>query len=200
MHTSPRVIFSNKLLLKPSSSHRYIIYPQPRRRINNFQSYQSTTRHMAKSTNLNLHDSNQSLPPINDSSSNNVCIRILCLHGKGGNGHQFINSSLLPLRSLVEKRLSSLNNNNEEEGIDSSSISFQWKSLTAPYEISPPSEEEEDDGGYSWWTMPPGVRSYNANEVRRYLSCIYHSNSYISLQYAQEVDMDIRTNPLNIHT
>ena len=185
---SPRVIFCNKLLLKPSSSHRYIIYPQPRRRIHNFLYYQSTTRHMAKSTYLNSHDSNQSLPPIND-SSNNVCIRILCLHGKGGNGHQFINSSLLPLRSLIEKRLSSLNNN-EEEGIDSSSISFQWESLTAPYEISPPSEEEKDDGGYSWWTMPPGVRSYTANEVRRYCrayTTLIHS--YISLQYAQEVDM-----------
>ena len=170
MHTNPRVIFCNKLLLKPSSlsSHRYnIIYPQPR--ITNIQSYQSTTRHMAKSTNLNSHDGNQYLPPTsNDSSNNDVCIRILCLHGKGGNGHQFINSSLLPLRSLVENRLSSLNDNNEEEGY--SNISFQWDSLTAPYEISPPTDnEEKDDGGYSWWTMPPGVRSYNANEVRTYL-------------------------------
>jgi len=41
-------------------------------------------------------------------------------------------------------------------------VSFRWDELTAPYEISPPGDG--NDGGYSWWTLPPGVRSYNADE------------------------------------
>jgi len=43
-------------------------------------------------------------------------------------------------------------------------ISFHWTAITAPYQISPPTNKEDDDGGYAWWTMPPGVRSYNAKE------------------------------------
>eukprot|EP00584_Thalassiosira_punctigera_P025402 CAMPEP_0172548824 /NCGR_PEP_ID=MMETSP1067-20121228/18036_1 /TAXON_ID=265564 ORGANISM="Thalassiosira punctigera, Strain Tpunct2005C2" /NCGR_SAMPLE_ID=MMETSP1067 /ASSEMBLY_ACC=CAM_ASM_000444 /LENGTH=317 /DNA_ID=CAMNT_0013336101 /DNA_START=18 /DNA_END=968 /DNA_ORIENTATION=- len=89
-------------------------------------------------------------PPANA----DVCIRILCLHGKGGNGERFANAALLPLRSLVETRVSKL-----ELGCD---LSFQWDELTAPYEMIPPGNGK--NGGYSWWTMPPGVRSYNAKE------------------------------------
>lgn len=99
--------------------------------------------------------SNSHLPPPTATKSNNdVCIRILCLHGKGGNGKQFVDTSLLPLRSLLETRVANL----ELE----CNVSFQWDELTAPYEISPPGDG--NDGGYSWWTMPPGVRSYNAEE------------------------------------
>ncbi len=83
-------------------------------------------------------------------AADGVSIRILCLHGKGGNGEQFVNSSLLPLRSLVDKRIKDVG----------CTISFQWEELTAPHEIS-----SSSGGGWSWWTMPPGVRSYNAQQV-----------------------------------
>lgn len=86
-----------------------------------------------------------------------VSVRILCLHGKGGNGKQFIESSLMPLRSLVEQKVATLDLE--------CSVSFHWDELTAPYEISPPGDG--GNAGYSWWTMPPGVRSYNAQEVSR---------------------------------
>lgn len=93
--------------------------------------------------------------PRDDPTNNrDVSMRILCLHGKGGNGNQFVDSSLMPLRSLVEKRVANLDLE--------CSVSFHWDELTAPYEIIPSGNGE--DAGYSWWTMPPGVRSYNAQE------------------------------------
>lgn len=104
-----------------------------------------STRKMAISTSLKSHRSLRS-------NDDDVCIRILCLHGKGGDGEQFVKSSLMPLRSLVERR-------NSLAGIENNNLSFQWEALTAPYEI-------DNTGGYSWWTMSPGVRSYNAKEVR----------------------------------
>jgi hypothetical protein len=91
------------------------------------------------------------------STKNDICVRILCLHGKGGEGKKFVNYSLMPLRSLVEKRLVNPSNGELE-----CMISVQWEYLTAPYELIP----DDDSGGYSWWTMPSGVRSYNAQEVR----------------------------------
>ena len=103
----------------------------------------SSSRMMATSTSLNSNNSN----------NGDIDVRILCLHGKGGNGEQFINKSLQPLRSMIDKRCKDNNN-----------ISFQWEAITAPYQISPPTNKEADDGGYAWWTMPPGVRSYNAKE------------------------------------
>lgn len=45
-----------------------------------------------------------------------------------------------------------------DKGMDCN-LSFEWESLTAPYAIG-----DDKGGGYSWWTMPPGVRSYNAKE------------------------------------
>jgi hypothetical protein len=44
-------------------------------------------------------------------------------------------------------------------------ISFQWDFLTAPFEIPSSKIINEDDKGFSWWSMPPGVRSFNALEV-----------------------------------
>ena len=88
-----------------------------------------------------------------------VCVQILCLHGKGGGGMKFINHSLMPLRSLLDKRLA----NPSDGGEVKFNISVHWECLTAPYELNP----DDDSEGYSWWTMPSGVRSYNAQEVRR---------------------------------
>lgn len=88
-----------------------------------------------------------------------VCVQILCLHGKGGGGMKFINHSLMPLRSLLDKRLA----NPSDGGEVKFNISVHWECLTAPYELNP----DDDSEGYSWWTMPSGVRSYNAQEVRK---------------------------------
>lgn len=97
----------------------------------------------------------------NGGNDDEVCVRILCLHGKGGNGPSFVNTSLKPLRSLVEQRAMAIANSPTKD--DNVKISFHWEELTAPYEIM----SGEDAGGYSWWTMPPGVRSYNAPVVRQ---------------------------------
>ncbi|KAL7546941.1 hypothetical protein ACHAWF_010262 [Thalassiosira exigua] len=93
--------------------------------------------------------SSGSCNPTEDGSG--LHLRILCLHGKGGDGDRFVDSSLKPLRSLVEKRLADLG----DEGTD---FSCRWEALTAPHEIVP------EGNGFSWWTMPPGIRSYNAEE------------------------------------
>mmetsp|Transcript_58621 Transcript_58621/g.117740 ORF Transcript_58621/g.117740 Transcript_58621/m.117740 type:complete len:259 (+) Transcript_58621:88-864(+) len=64
--------------------------------------------------------------------------RVLALHGKGGNGVSF------------EKRLAPL--------IALTSENFEWHFATAPNAV---------DGGpdsFAWWTMPPGVRSFEAKE------------------------------------
>ena len=71
--------------------------------------------------------------------------RILCLHGKGGNGEEFL-KRLLPLRTLLN------------DSLVGSNVSIRWEAMTAPYQIS------ETDDAYAWWTMSPGVRSFNADE------------------------------------
>jgi hypothetical protein len=135
----------------------------------------STTTTRASSS-----SSSSSLPSYRDDDASNppdVALRILCLHGKGGTGHDFVDRSLLPLRTMVERRLFVMNRgknaDNEDDDDDAEAgcvgdndtnedggISIQWDSLTAPYAL------DDGGGGYSWWTMPSGVRSYNAKEVR----------------------------------
>ena len=110
-----------------------------------------------------------------------VCVRILCLHGKGGNGPKFINLSLKPLRSLVEQRAVALTNTPNKNY--NHRLSFHWEELTAPYEIL----SGEDAGGYMWWTMPEGVRSYNAKEVRRYNYWICNSRSEQPLIFSSDL-------------
>jgi hypothetical protein len=94
-----------------------------------------------------------------DASNISSCrtVRILCLHGKGGNGKRFVSKSLAPLRKLLQNRLEQMNAEHE--------ISFQWDFLTAPFEIPSGKIINEDGKGFSWWSMPPGVRSFNAVEV-----------------------------------
>lgn len=117
--------------------------------------HQSGTFAMGTSTSLGAR-----APSATDGGGGGARIRILCLHGKGGNGDYFMNNSLLPLRSLVEKRASMTDDQECADGVEDKpkDFSFEWEHLTAPYEI-------DGTRGYSWWTMPPGVRSYNALEV-----------------------------------
>jgi len=83
-------------------------------------------------------------------------VRILCLHGKGGNGRQFIVRSLEPLRSRLNNRLLQMNIEH---------ISFEWDAITAPFEIPSTKSIDDEKKGFSWWSMPAGVRSFNAKEV-----------------------------------
>ena len=77
-------------------------------------------------------------------------LRILCLHGKGGNGEDFAVSSLAPLReTVVERRLAGLDAN------------VEWHHLTGPFRTN-----DEDASANAWWTLRPGERSFNAKEVR----------------------------------
>ena len=105
-----------------------------------------------------LHSSSRQIIDPENSSRKDTCIRILCLHGKGGDGRQFLSKSLMPLRSLVEKRLAYDATKDDVED----KITVEWETITAPYAIDP----DDDSRGYSWWKMSPGMRSYNADEVR----------------------------------
>jgi predicted esterase len=84
-------------------------------------------------------------------SSEKGIIRILCLHGKGNNGKSF-QTILEPLEKDLGTRLASLNEIN--------TVEFDY--LTAPFDM-----DEDGDGKHlkmEWWTLPPGVRSFNAKE------------------------------------
>lgn len=83
------------------------------------------------------------------STSKDTLFRILCLHGKGGNGEEFL-ERLHPLRRAVDERLMDNKHSN---------ITIKWDALTAPYQIG-----DNDDDAYAWWTMKPGERSYNAQQ------------------------------------
>ena len=61
--------------------------------------------------------------------------RILVLHGKGGSG------ASMKLRF---------------QGIENALPEFDFTYATAPHDL--------EGGGYQWWTLPPGVRSYQATE------------------------------------
>ena len=61
--------------------------------------------------------------------------KILVLHGKGGSG------ASMKLRF---------------QGIENALPEFDFTYATAPHEL--------EGGGYQWWTLPPGVRSYQATE------------------------------------
>jgi len=67
-----------------------------------------------------------------------MALRILCLHGKGGNSDIFSKT----LQPLIE--------NSKVVG------NFEWIFLNAPHPM--PSR------GFQWWTLPEGVRSFEALE------------------------------------
>lgn len=65
-------------------------------------------------------------------------LRILALHGSEGNGLEF-SVKLYPIRDVLMTK----------------DIDLQVLALSAPF---------EKGRGYAWWTMPKGVRSFNADE------------------------------------
>jgi hypothetical protein len=103
-----------------------------------------------------------------ESASQNRTVRILCLHGKGGNGNVFTSRALAPLRSLLDSRLGQMNAEHK--------VLVEWDALTAPFEIPSTKATSEEERGYSWWSMPPGVRSFNAEEVSEIASRTLHAH------------------------
>ena len=74
-------------------------------------------------------------------------INVLCLHGKGNCGSTF------------QKMLAPL-----EESLNSSTSSggtFNFDYLTAPFRMD---AEADSDERMQWWTLPPGIRSFNAKK------------------------------------
>ena len=119
----------------------------------------STKRYLMQSTlNRSRSGSSKLMQDSNANTDTKKTVRILCLHGKGGNGEKFVNIALGPLRRLVDSRL--------EQADAEQRISFEWYSITAPYEIPSGRIQSDENKGYSWWSMPPGVRSFDAEEVR----------------------------------
>lgn len=86
--------------------------------------------------------------PINERTVN-----ILCLHGKGGNGHTFQKT----LEPLWEQLRISTDKNRKGVTTTDPVPSFKVDYLTAPFPVS-----DEPNGGTQWWTLPPGTRSFNA--------------------------------------
>mmetsp|Transcript_20753 Transcript_20753/g.40340 ORF Transcript_20753/g.40340 Transcript_20753/m.40340 type:complete len:245 (+) Transcript_20753:118-852(+) len=74
-------------------------------------------------------------------SSSSAPFKVLVLHGKGDTKENF-GAVLEPLRTKLRQ---------SPAGRD-----VQWEFLTAPHEIAP--------GRFAWWTLPPGVRSFDASE------------------------------------
>ncbi len=73
----------------------------------------------------------------------NFNVNVLCLHGKGNNG-----SSFQKILAPLEKQLQ-----------DEASLNFQFDYVDAPFPM-----EENKHNKMQWWTLPAGVRSFNAAE------------------------------------
>lgn len=118
----------------------------------------STSHHLSRQQHLVTKTlMQQSISSSTEPTNEKKTVRILCLHGKGGNGNIFAESALRPLISLIFTRL--------EETNAGQRISFEMDAITAPFEIPSGKNTNDDNKGFSWWNMPAGVRSFNAKEV-----------------------------------
>lgn len=88
--------------------------------------------------------STQSSTKRNSVKSNDDTFSVLCLHGKGNSGDTF-----KKILYTLEVRLKSKMNHCKVE--------FDY--LDAPFQM-----QEDNIEKLQWWTMPPGVRSFNALE------------------------------------
>lgn len=118
-----------------------------------------------RSRNTHLHLRNDAATCLENnpnSSSANTTINILCLHGKGNNEFTF--------QQTLEPFQQSLNNSKEALA---QQLSFHFNYITAPFPMemedqnkSEKIDEEEKAKPMQWWTLPPGVRSFNAKEYQ----------------------------------
>lgn len=77
------------------------------------------------------------------SSNNTTTLKVLALHGSGGTAEEF------------PGRLVALNKALAFQSTDGDKIELDITAIQAPF---------VKESGFSWWTMPPGVRSFNAKE------------------------------------
>jgi predicted esterase len=72
-------------------------------------------------------------------------LKVLALHGSGGTGEEF------PKRLTALKKALAFHSASS----DGDTLELEITSIQAPF---------VKENGFSWWTMPPGVRSFNAEE------------------------------------
>jgi len=84
------------------------------------------------------------------SSASAVKIKVLSLHGSGGTAEEF------PKRlHALNKALMSYSSSNADDGDSTNNVQLEITTVEGPF---------EKDDGHCWWTMPQGVRSFNAKE------------------------------------
>ena len=91
-----------------------------------------------------LKQNSRATPEVEDGK-----ISVLCLHGKGNNGDSF-QKILTPLENYLK----------------TTKLDFQFDYLTAPFSMNDKDDSEDTKREMQWWSLPPGVRSYNANEYK----------------------------------
>eukprot|EP00551_Chaetoceros_affinis_P009684 CAMPEP_0203677100 /NCGR_PEP_ID=MMETSP0090-20130426/27038_1 /ASSEMBLY_ACC=CAM_ASM_001088 /TAXON_ID=426623 /ORGANISM="Chaetoceros affinis, Strain CCMP159" /LENGTH=319 /DNA_ID=CAMNT_0050543889 /DNA_START=171 /DNA_END=1130 /DNA_ORIENTATION=+ len=91
---------------------------------------------------------------------------ILCLHGKGSSGQDF-QKTLKPFEDALRIQTSSSRSG--------TGYTFNFKYIDAPFPMNDESAKTNDNESemktnktYQWWTLPPGVRSFNAKEYKGY--------------------------------
>ena len=85
-------------------------------------------------------------------------INVLCLHGKGNNAQSF-QQTLQPFQQSLQKEAAAIAENN------GANISFNFEYISAPFPMDGENSDNiNNEHAFQWWTLPAGVRSFNAKE------------------------------------
>ena len=122
-------------------------------------------------TNMNTNTDQEEQNPMN---AKRVC-NVLCLHGKGNNAQSF-QQILKPLEEKISLQLLQV----DEQFRASDVVNFDY--ITAPFPMEVGDKDNNaststtttattisstaSNVGFQWWTLPPGVRSFNAKEYQ----------------------------------
>jgi predicted esterase len=114
-------------------------------------SYTSSSRLPSPSSSLSSTMDDQTTKSSSSSSSSPATtikkLKILALHGSGGTAKEFPKRLDALNKALMSYSSSSSSNDNK--------VQLEITTVQGPF---------DKDDGYSWWTMPDGVRSFNAKE------------------------------------
>lgn len=111
--------------------------------VSSFAGHAATTQRKATVRNTFLFSSQTDMDDTPSNSATVTPLKVLALHGSGGTAEEF------PKRlEGLSKALSFYTSENEN-------LQLQITAVQAPF---------VKENGFSWWTMPPGVRSFNAKE------------------------------------
>lgn len=136
--------------IRPSSSYFPVSITFSERFLHHpLQATRRASFHCPRLTVMQCMDKNQDGSPTTSSSSSggdssttkSVTIRVLALHGSEGNGQEFPKRLHALQMALAQRK----------------NVHLEITAIDAPFPKGP-------NNGYSWWTMPPGVRSFNAVE------------------------------------